>query len=419
MQLNKLLIINPLKLIKKLIKKICTIAAALGTAALAAVVIHKVVKGKGTPEAQKTAQEVKNIVKKFTDTDGNEVAKVVHEKGMMLSGDKPFSGTMEAVSKSGQKTKIIYEDGYMTKSYVNDKLYKEYYPATVFDHLEEDFTTLPRNKGVTILKYNEDGYQISENIHTFYDNGKVKRTTKYKEEARNSEIIAQEFSNGKLAAKAKYNGLETRHLDKLEAYDENGKITTKIFKQDGIWHEENYKNGIKIKERTSSNSKFLLGTNKWTQINFAKNNHESKSHLLLCDSVKYFNQNGEISRELIINHAGGTYTNEIKYSLEDKVYDIVVPTKEYKENLEKSGIGKKLSIAVTSNDEGRKELIATTDGKIKPFGKNEFTKSELDDLVKSLKAIVFDVEDKENGFLFRNNYYLKNLIENTLSALEG
>ena len=184
-----------------------SMAAAVGVAVLAGVVIHKVKSGKTSnlvEDGKKTAENIKQ----FFNKDNQLIDGVNLQKGRALNADgSGSSGIMNTVNRKGDKFTIEYLDGFITSSSKNGKLLKKF----------ENIENLAREQGVQITKFNDKGIKETQTLITKYSNGKLKRIYKSPELSKISrEYVnwtATEFTpDGKLAAKARYN--EGQHLEK-------------------------------------------------------------------------------------------------------------------------------------------------------------------------------------------------------------
>ncbi len=395
---------------KPINKKMCTIAAAMGTIALAAVIIHKVAKGKWVEaeivdEIDNSIDKVKNVVKKFIDSkDGSEVTNVVSKNGMMLSGDKPFSGIMEATSKSGKKAKIVYENGYMTQSFVDGKLLKKYKADSVLDRAADKFKPVSRDKGVAIFKYDEDGKKISETVHTFYDNGKIKHSWESNEKGI-STVDFFENVQDKNAIKAQAKFLSKDLIEELKVYDEKGslKLEGKSLGY-GTLQETHYENGKKIKEKTGC--KGLLYDSK----NADASEYKSKDY----DSVKYFDENGNMNE--LFDVANHKYQHTLHYLSKDgKDYTISNYDADFAKMLDEVPERRnEFSTIDVASDVLKTMRLRHVDGaydlsiEIPKVKDMQLTKEELNELIERLKEILNIGKDENIQFDFD---YLKRQIE--------
>ena len=223
---------NPNRIDKK--KLACTIAAAVGVAALAAVIIHNVRKGKSKDIADDGQQIVENI-KQFFNKDNELVEGVTLKKGKAVASDgSMFSGIMNTTNKKGEKIAIEYQDGFMISSSKNGKLFKKFGNITIPAQDGKAVQTLTRNQGTKIIKYNDEGKFDSMSEIIYNANGKVKRFV-------NETQATDFFPNGKIQAK------ETRSLFRWAKKDGNipqslgdytGMTSAKLYNQDGILTDE-------------------------------------------------------------------------------------------------------------------------------------------------------------------------------------
>ena len=100
-------------------------------------------------------------------------------KALMQDGT-PFSGIAETINKKGDKIKIVFQDGFMSEAYKNDKLYKTYdtlegIPSKI---LSANCPKYSRTQGVKISLM-EDNLPREFYYHIFDESGKVRRAVKY------------------------------------------------------------------------------------------------------------------------------------------------------------------------------------------------------------------------------------------------
>ncbi len=383
-------------------KAICTIAAAIGVAALAGVIVHKVIKGKSVKsEVDKAAQEVKSVAKKLTNPDNSsEIKNIANKKGVQLSENKPFSGTLEAITKSGKKTKIVYENGYITKSYINGKLFKEYKENMVFDHTLDKFVPVSRDKGVKIFTYNEEGQKISENVQTFYDNGRIKHLWKSDKKG----ICVKDFFEnleGKRAIKAEAKYKSDKLIEDIKVYDKKGNLKLEGKDVGPNWKEIHYDNGRKIKEKAGEKQ----------PVFDSKNQDISKYKLKDYKYIKYFDENGKVCKTF--QKEKSPCVSKLDYVIEGKNhknYFIENPTVAYaKELYENPDPHSPLSISLHTDDSIR-FINTKRDGQIEQIPKHkvsQFTKEELKELVVRLREMS-DIGSNEN-FQLNFDYLTKQI----------
>lgn len=160
----------------------------------------------------KPQNTVENI-KKFI-SNGSEIEGVKLEKGKAVLADgSMFSGMMETVTKSGKKVAIDYENGLITKSAINDKLFKTYEAPT---------KNLDRVRGSLIKEFDESGNVIKQHYHFLHNNGKLSKSM-----SKNIELSSPEY----------YNVLEfSPNGKKIAEYETNRDFWLKkgkIFNEDG------------------------------------------------------------------------------------------------------------------------------------------------------------------------------------------
>ncbi len=304
---------TPKKINKK--KLACSVAAAVGVAAIAAGGIYFAVKKGRLQKPLGTAQNVSNTessvsqkVKQFLNKDGI-VEDVTLQKGRAIKKDgSMFSGVMKTVNGKGQEVAIEYNEGFMTQSSINGKLFKKF----------ENIDGLTRNQGVQITQFFDKGKK-SQTLITNYDNGKAKRIYKTPDIGNNRSlepVTAVEFTkDGKIAAKAQYNWGNV--LQQAQIFDENGKVIREIGLErvlensnNGGFVERIYdKNGILKIRRLAADNYYQYGTGTDPRTLML-----SEHKLYEPNSIKYYDAEGKMQKGLLVK--SGKSGNKI--SLFDK-----------------------------------------------------------------------------------------------------
>lgn len=199
------------------------IGAAAGVAALVVGGILYARRGKANPKLQEG-------IKNFIDSNGNKIEGIKLEKGKAIASDSSmFSGIMETITKSGKKVSIEYQDGFMTQSKINGKLFKKFENLTIPAQDGKTIQTLSRNQGTRIIKYDNDGNFNGMFEHLYHDNGKIKRAvseTKATDFFENGKIQAQEIRN--MWKEPNKDGFIPQTLDDYTRTD-----SAKLFNQEG------------------------------------------------------------------------------------------------------------------------------------------------------------------------------------------
>lgn len=166
--------------------------------------------------------DIQKGIKKFLNSAGESVDNVKLQKGKAVLDDgSGFSGVLKTVNGKGQDIAVKYQDGFMTESTINGKLFKK------FENLQSrpnvagaNKVNYSRSQGVAIKTFGENGNLKKEVSHLYDKNGKISRVF----DGEN----ATDFLDGKVVGKAKFSidGLET-----AEIFDKNGNVIRTVERQ--------------------------------------------------------------------------------------------------------------------------------------------------------------------------------------------
>ena len=193
--------------------------------------------GDTSKQGEKT---VNKISKTFTNNEGTIIDNVRIEKGKALLGDgSGFTGVMETVTngKTPKNVKLTYENGFLTSSSLDGKLYKK------FEAYNGD-----RAKALKITQFDISGNSLPISVHSYHENGKLKRIWN------GTKNTSLDFSEkGKIIAKGTY--VNESIIKNAEIFDENGNIIKK-FKKDSnaCFVEETFSDGKLTKRKIGSAS---------------------------------------------------------------------------------------------------------------------------------------------------------------------
>ena len=196
--------------------------AVIGAGAVGIAIYMKTRKNSALDDFQKG-------VKKFFDNTGKSVEDVKLKGGKALTSEgSGFSGVLKTANTKGQKIELKYQNGFITESIVDGKLYKKYEsPSDINKYFRDEAKKFTRNEATLISKYNENG-EIVEDVCHFYDkNAKVSRSVKRESfDGTMYFMEASDFVDGRIAAKTKLSGSEYSAPEIAEAkiFDKDGKV---------------------------------------------------------------------------------------------------------------------------------------------------------------------------------------------------
>ena len=342
-----------------------------------------------TPQATgDTSQQTVENIKKFINN-GSEIEGVKLEKGKAIMADgSMFSGTMETVTKSGKKVAIDYENGLMTKSTINDKLFKTYEAPT---------KSLDRTKGTLIRQYDETGKKLKQSYHFYGDDGKISKTMSQNTildsrgyETGNYNVL--EFSpNGKKIAE-----YETRPdfwLEKGKIFNEDGTVKKEFGKTDNGFKETTYLPDGKRMEKIGDGYKFNNDIEE--QI--------ATKELYRPKDIRFFNKDGKLDRRYYTHQFEGKASLTINPDDLSNEIKMNVP---YSQKLGKKGDQMAFSVGLMRDmegNEGQNQSIRILDDAIVNAKMNNdrlirgFKKDELLSTVDELERGIKIAED--NGML--------------------
>jgi len=213
--------------------------AVIGAGAIGAAVYVK------TRKKSPALDDFQKGVKKFFNSAGNPAEGVSLKGGKAITSEgSGFSGALKTANAKGQKIELKYQDGFITESIVDGKLYKKYENPSDFKYFLDETKKFTRNEATLISKYNENG-EIIEDVCHFYDkNAKVSRSVKRKLFERRLHFEeATDFVDGKIAAKTKLHGDDFPIIDEAKIFDKNGKVV-RVF-EGGKYCTDYYPDGSK------------------------------------------------------------------------------------------------------------------------------------------------------------------------------
>lgn len=335
-----------------------------------------------------TSQQTVENIKKFI-SNGSEIEGVKLEKGKAILADgEMFSGTMETVTKSGKKVAIDYENGLMTKSTINDKLFKTYEAPT---------KSLDRTKGTLIKQYDETGKKVKQSYHFYNDNGKISKTMNQNTllgnngcETGNYNVL--EFSpNGKKIAEYETN--EYYVIKEGKVFNDNGTVKKEFGKTDNGFKETTYLPDGKRMEKIGDRYKFNNDIEE--QI--------ATKELYRPKDIRFFNKDGKLDRRYYTHQFEGEASLTINPDDLSNEIKMNVP---YSQKLGKKGDQKAFSVGLMRDmegNEGQNQSIRILDDAIVNAKMNNdrlirgFKKDELLSTVDELERGIKIAED--NGML--------------------
>lgn len=350
---------------------------------------------KKAPEKVQDVQNVNNqsqqtveTVKKFI-SNGNEIEGVKLEKGKAILADgSMFSGSMETVTKSGKKVAIDYENGYITKSTINDKLFKAYEAPT---------RTLDRTKGTLIRQYDETGKAVKQSYHFLNDSGKLSKSMNQNitlnnrgYETGNYNIL--EFSpNGKKIAE--YETRDNLRIEKGKIFNEDGTVKKDFSKTDTGFKETEYlSDGTRI-EKIGDGYRYDGDID--VQV--------AGKELYRPKDIRFFDKEGKLDRRYYTHQFDGEASLTINPNEISNEIKMEIP---YPAQLGKKGeqvpLSVKLSRDMNSNEGQRQRLSILDDAVVNSKMNSEtantgFTKDELLSTVNELERGIGIAES--NGML--------------------
>lgn len=316
-------------------------------------------------EPQKTVANIKKFI-----NNGSEIEGVKLEKGKaVLANGSMFSGTMETVTKSGKKVAIDYENGLMTKSTINDKVFKTYEAPT---------RTLDRTKGTLIRQYDETGKKLKQSYHFYGDDSKISKymsqnTILNSREYETGNYNVLEFSpNGKKIAE-----YETRpdfRLEKGKIFNEDGSIKKefKCTKEGFICNEKTY-----LPDGTSKEK--IRGKYVFNDIN----DQLATKELVGCDQLKLYDKDGKQTKWILANNVASCHDGNFEVRYGDNLDNSIQVTDTAVNNLYHTPEHCKNRITIDNEDTVNKKFVDSLtikgDGTVKE--RNPHTKHELEKVV--------------------------------------
>lgn len=196
--------------------------AVIGAGAVGIAIYMKTRKNSALDDFQKG-------VKKFFDNAGKSVEDVKLNGGKALTSEgSGFSGVLKTANAKGQKIELKYQNGFITESIVDGKLYKKYEsPSDINKYFRDEAKKFTRNEATLISKYDENG-EIVEDVCHFYDkNAKVSRSVKRESfDGTMYFMEASDFVDGRIAAKTKLSGSDyyAPEITEAKIFDKDGKV---------------------------------------------------------------------------------------------------------------------------------------------------------------------------------------------------
>ena len=349
------------------------IAGVIGAALLAAVIIRVSKKKNKTGEILKpppqntnnnpkpVSEPVKNIgpkIKTFINKEGVKIENVIIDNGIAKQSDdgSMFSGIMKVARKDGKLLSFDFENGLMTNVKIDGKLFQSY----------EQYLENPRNEALLTIQYNNNGTPINKIVHSFYETGSIKGMY-VSEYSKNSEYKIREITefsrDGNIISESQ---LTDNYITAAKIYDEAGKKSGNLIRQIGILRQHH------------------LGKN--TETSFLDNDsilskkikHGSFPIIKILDSIVnlglekiykviYYNKEGNILSEI---STGEAFTVLQKKS-DSNIFQI-------------KKLWNELLIDMRLNS-GINKFAKSADGELKASGKKQFTKHELEEMLKNLQ----------------------------------
>lgn len=166
--------------------------------------------------------DIQKGVKKFLNSAGESVDNVKLQKGKAVLDDgSGFSGIFKTVNGKGQDIAVKYQDGFMTESTINGKLFKKIENLSDPNIMDANVINYSRAQGVSITTFNEYGIIEKEAFHLYDKNGKISRS--YSKNA-GEWSGAIDFKDGKIVAKTEFG----RDGIFAEVFDKDGNVVKKI-----------------------------------------------------------------------------------------------------------------------------------------------------------------------------------------------
>ncbi len=191
----------------------------------------------------------------FLDENGNIVPNVkINGQKATLSDGSLFSGALIAENKKGDEVVLIYKDGYLQGSYVNDSLCKTYDSLkNIPVYIEPEVKEYSRGEGVRINSFKNNQLQ-NIFMHLYDEQQGVKRSVS---QAPDGSYKMLDIHNGRIAAKSKLKGLNLES----EIFDAQGRLVKSISTQGPLTFVKEYLYDKGIIRETGSKILFdIVGT---------------------------------------------------------------------------------------------------------------------------------------------------------------
>ena len=367
--------------------------AALGAAGVALVVgVSNILKpnSKNLNTAAGALGDFLSSAVKFVNKNNEEISDVVIKNGRaFLPNGSGFSGIMQTLNKKGDKVELLYEEGFMRASYINDVLSKKYEQLKSLPaYIKENLISYARKDGVKIACF-RDNKLTDIYMHIYDGNGKVRRTV---HQGASGAYDALDISNGRIAAKTFFENLKVSS----KIYDDSGTLIREVIPQKGPL--------TFIKRYLPDGSRIEVGAKILYDIVDTPASHYRPLNPKI---VKYYSPNSDIANRVIQLRGQKMFNLLEDVSLLDKNR---LRSLEIKLPKQRPDSSKNAYITITLSENGKTLARAIIDENGRNLAQND--QNALNELKNALQQTIFAA--KEEGLRF--NYAI---IEKNLSSIFG